>query len=201
MRIASLLISALAALTAIAAPLRSNDVTSLESDPEAIIISHQVQPLPSSKQARKVYLGIRTPAFVPSVEELKEQFIVAPDSVLFYSGPGGYIGKARTRAGQMGLQILEDSWKDKAFPDAYQALAVEDVKQFWDNASQALAELATGTVYVLVPESTIGTEFFAKSIWARVEWPALQVNTKAVKVVKIFPENDKEEVIKGARLA
>ncbi|KAF5376869.1 hypothetical protein D9615_007262 [Tricholomella constricta] len=206
MRLASILVSALVALSALAAPVPTNNGT------QPAIISHQSQTpqgvsgtglqgranIPKAKGIPSAGTSTAV-STAPSVQELKKHLSVSPSKVLFYSGPGGYIDRARARAAKMGLKILEDSWKVKTYPDTFQAsLSPAEMSKFWDNASQALAELSSGTIYVLVPEDTVGTNFFSKAIWARIEWPSLQKNSAVAKVVKIFPENDKQEIIKGA---
>jgi len=65
-------------------------------------------------------------------------------------------------------------------------------KQFWENASQALAEEAKDTVYVLLPKGS-GDDWLKTTVWARKEWPNLN---QAKKIVRINPddENDKEDI-------
>jgi len=130
---------------------------------------------------------------------MKAHFNVSPNKVMFYSGPGGYFAKARAMGASMGgLKILKDWWKDKRFPDLYHAnLPAAKMKKFWDNASVALAELSSGTVYVLLPANTVGTNFFPGTVWQRLEWNTLQKNSAVKKVVKLNPDNTKHEVIKG----
>ncbi|KAF8060772.1 hypothetical protein FPV67DRAFT_1705482 [Lyophyllum atratum] len=204
MRFASLMISALVALTALAAPLPTEKGTAAAGTLQPNVISHQPQPPPAPLQGRgpKPIVKAATKAAalaVPSVQEMKSHLSISPNKVLFYSGPGGYIDLARKKAASMGLRILEDSWKDKKFPDKYQAgLGPAEMQKFWDNASQALAQASSGTVHVLLPADTVGTNFFKGAIWARIEWGALQRNGAVTKVIKINPDNKEEEVIKGA---
>ncbi|KAG5652835.1 hypothetical protein H0H81_003459 [Sphagnurus paluster] len=163
-------------------------ITGLPSrDTQWVIISHRIQPASTSNLIIKSYEG--TPIPVPTVEELKTKLQVpSSGGLLFYSGPGGFIGPATVRAQQMGLKVLEDSWIDKTYPDEYQKkLSPADLKIFWDHASQAFAELASGTIYVLLPDYTTLQSFFPTSVWARVEWPTLEKNANVTKVLMIFP--------------
>ncbi|KAG6899900.1 hypothetical protein C0995_004754 [Termitomyces sp. Mi166 len=145
-----------------------------------------------------------SPAHVPDVAEIKKHLHVEPNKSLFYSGPGGYKAIADARAKTMGLKILETSWKDlklngKVAGSAYvdsvtNGLSDIDEGRFWDNASKAFAELSSGTVYVLLPANVHGpSNFFAKSIWARVEWQALIDNPHVTKVIMINPDNKADQ--------
>ncbi|RDB21233.1 hypothetical protein Hypma_011923 [Hypsizygus marmoreus] len=157
---------------------------------QRVVISHDA----SSIHARAPASGTKAAITkIPSVEEIKPNLRTAPNKLLFYSGPGGYINLASARAKSMGLKILEESWVNPTYPDKYSI--GPDSKKFWDNASQALAEKAAGTVYVLLSSDTKGTNFFPGAIWARVEWPTLTKNRAVTKIVKINPDNDSQEVI------
>ncbi|KAG6901412.1 hypothetical protein C0995_012302 [Termitomyces sp. Mi166 len=141
-----------------------------------------------------------SPAHVPDVAEIKKHLHVKPNKSLFYSGPGGYKTIADARAKTMGLKILETSWKDfsTVTGSAYvgnvtNGLTRDDQGRFWDNASKAFAELSLGTVHVLLPANVHGpSDFFAQSIWARVEWQALIDNPRVTKVIMINPDNKDE---------
>ncbi|GLB36801.1 hypothetical protein LshimejAT787_0310880 [Lyophyllum shimeji] len=201
MRFASLLVSALVALVALAAPLPTDKETGVAGKvTHPAVISHQ-----SSDSARGVSGAqlqgrvLKPKLTVPTVAQMKQYLNVAPSKLLYYSGPGGYEQKARQKAASMGLKILDDAWKDPSFPRQHQAaLDAASMKKFWDNASEAIAEMSSGTIYVLLPANTVGTNFHPGTVWSRLEWPELQRNSKVTKVIKVNPDNSKQEVIKGA---
>jgi hypothetical protein len=134
---------------------------------------------------------------LPTVQDCKDHLKVEKDTTLFYSGPGGYAKKARDaikdRDYLKGYKILGQLWTDNTWQNQWQN--DEDAsKKFFDICSQALAEISTGTSYVLLPKGK-GKDWQKGTVWDEYEWPHIPSNTK---VIRINPEdkNDKE-TIKG----
>ncbi|GLB40962.1 hypothetical protein LshimejAT787_0901770 [Lyophyllum shimeji] len=194
MRLTSLFVIAFAALSAVAAPL-PYETGSLATDTSQVA---DIKPSPHDRSGSPLHarapisvagkaagkLKNLQPLGVPTAQALKQQLRVQPGKVLLYAGPGGYIGQAN-----------EYIKKQEATPGAEHPT---QMPAFWDNASKALAEMASGTVYVLVPKNTAGSNFHKGTILNRIEWPALLRNHKVTKVVKVNPDNGRQEVIKGA---
>ncbi|KAK6836574.1 hypothetical protein PG987_007069 [Apiospora arundinis] len=124
---------------------------------------------------------------------------------LFYSGPNSYAKLARdaikdtkNRPYLQGYSVLADMFVDKTWADDWNNdFAKNDI--LWDVCSQALAEISTGTVYVILPrnedKSNGGTTWHAGTRWDRFEWPHIPAG---VKVIRINPEDPKQQdQIKG----
>ncbi|XXH01603.1 hypothetical protein Hte_007963 [Hypoxylon texense] len=137
----------------------------------------------------------RVPA-LPTVEECKGQLNIAPDSTLFYSGPGGYGAKARdaikARSYLAGYKILAQMWRDPSWQNQWQNDA-QASKQFFAICSQALAEASSGTIYVLLQQQP-GLDWESGTVWDTKEWPNIRNDAK---VIRINPDNDVQETIKG----
>ncbi|KAI0182775.1 hypothetical protein EV127DRAFT_448818 [Xylaria flabelliformis] len=153
---------------------------------------------PISLDIREVAVGKRgkTPP-LPSVQDCKDHLKVEKDTTLFYSGPGGYAKKARDaikhRDYLKGYKILGQLWTDSKWQDQWQN-DEQASKDFFNICSKALAELSTGTSYVLLPKGK-GHEWQSGTVWDKFEWPNIP---SATKVIRIDPDNAKdEETIKG----
>lgn len=94
---------------------------------------------------------------LPTIDEIKQQLSVAKDTSLFYSGPGGYAGKARTWAknNNKAYKILAQNWKSGNWQDKWQNDEAVSAK-FFNLASTAMAQLSAGTVYVMLPSAPRG---------------------------------------------
>lgn len=134
---------------------------------------------------------------VPSVDEIKPNLNVPAGVSLFYSGPGGYAKQARTwaRNQKNGYKVLGQLWKDSSYPDKWQSDQDTSTK-FFNVASQAMAELSAGTVYVMLPSDTTGTKWKADTVWDKYEWPNLASSVE--RVIRINPDNQNKEIIKGS---
>ncbi|KAG6819250.1 hypothetical protein H0H93_013769 [Arthromyces matolae] len=152
---------------------------------------------------------------VPSVEEIKPQLDLDKKTangkknkgVLFYSGPSEqdpktgqkitYQDRARDRAAKTDRIILEDSWKDKSYPERHTTgKTPQEEKKFWVNSSKAIAQKTTGPVAkVLLPAEMKGTKFHDGTIWKEHEYQDLVDNENVRKIVKLNPDNEKEEVL------
>ncbi|KAI1754931.1 hypothetical protein F4782DRAFT_492057 [Xylaria castorea] len=155
---------------------------------------------PTTLDIRVAALGKRgkTPP-LPSIQDCKDHLKVEKDTTLFYSGPGGYAKKARDaikdkhRDYLKGYKILGQLWTDNKWQDQWQNDEKASV-DFFNICSQALAELSTGTSYVLLPEGK-GKDWKKGTVWDKFEWPHVPSGTK---VIRIDPKNAKDmETIKG----
>lgn len=133
---------------------------------------------------------------VPSVAEIKTHVNIPPNKSLFFSGPGGYAAKAVMWAynKKNGYRTLPSLWKDAKYPDQF-IINHKIAEEFNARASQAMAEVSSGIVYVMLPSDTTGTKWKKETVWNEFEWPNL--GKGVTKVIRVNPDNDKEEVIKG----
>ena len=141
---------------------------------------------------------------LPTAEELKNKLRV--EKSLFYTGrdqDGRVTSKTAHKWGKDNgnYKILEDSWNPDGWPsikDANGNYNNKWGKLFFDPASQAFAEKSKGTVYVMLPQGIGGEkdDWDTKSVWARVEWPALQKNTAVEKVIRIDHDGKNQVTIK-----
>ena len=141
-------------------------------------------------------IHIRDTPPLPEVDEIKKHLDVAKDTSLFYSGPGSYAKKARDWAKNKknGYKVLPQFWKDSKYPDPWQN-DPDTSSDFFNRASQALAELSSGIVYTMLPSDTKGKDWKAGTVWDKYEWPNL--GPDVTKVIRVNPDNDDEETIKG----
>ncbi|KAH8599279.1 hypothetical protein B0O99DRAFT_386447 [Bisporella sp. PMI_857] len=147
---------------------------------------------------------------VPTVAEIKKHLIVKPNTSIFYSRIGPNTGsykpvamKWRDTYHKTG-KVLEESWDTKqTWTTTYGKASVQaraDQDLFWDNACKALAQLASGTVYVVLGPKIVAPNWGdMTTVWARIEWPALKDNANVKQVIQIDPETNKRTVIKGEK--
>ncbi|KAI9784926.1 MAG: hypothetical protein M1816_000562 [Peltula sp. TS41687] len=156
------------------------------------VLSAPIEPTGDTSPRDGKVVARATPP-LPTLAECKQQLNVAKDNSLFYSGPGGFAKKAKKWAtdNKPGYKILGQQWKDTKWQDQWQN--DEDVSfKFFDLASQAMAELSTGTVYVMLPSDTSGTDWWKGTVWDRAEWPNIK---HADRIIRVNPDNDKQETI------
>lgn len=138
---------------------------------------------------------------LPTIQDCKDHLNVAKDTSLFYSGPGGYAGKARQKirdvANLKNYKILGMMWTDSTWQNQWQN-DEQASKDFFNICSQAMAEASSGTVYVLLPPGK-GTDWKKGTVWDSYEWPNL--GSGVDKVIRINPDNTDEEVIKDTTAA
>jgi len=60
-----------------------------------------------------------------------------------------------------------------------------------------MAELSSGTVHVLLPKDIGVNNFFRPSVWADIDWAALQKNSKVTAVIHVNHENNDKQYFKG----
>ena len=133
---------------------------------------------------------------LPSIQDIKDHLNVPKDVSLFYSGPGSYAKQALdwAKKNNSGYKILSQLWTDPNYQNKWQKDEDTSTK-FFNLASQAMAELSSGIVYVMLPSDTKGTDWKKDTVWAEYEWPNLGSAVK--EVVRVNPENDDQETIKG----
>ncbi|KAK7959638.1 uncharacterized protein PG986_004492 [Apiospora aurea] len=88
----------------------------------------------------------------------------------------------------MGYKILAQKWITPNWQDQWQS-DEQASKEFFDICSQALAEMATGTAYVLLPKvaaNETGKDWFPGTVWADYEWPNIPAG---VTVIRINPDD------------
>ena len=136
---------------------------------------------------------------LPSVSDCKAQLKMGDDTSLFYSGPGSYAGKAKkwrnADKSRSSYKILGEKWVDPKWQDKWQNDETVS-KEFFNICSQAMAEASSGTVYVMLPSDTKGTDWHKGTVWDKFEWPNL--GSGVTKVIRVNPDNDNSETIKGA---
>ncbi|KAF4622345.1 hypothetical protein D9613_009565 [Agrocybe pediades] len=159
-------------------------------------------PLPVAKVGLDE-LVVRAPPPIPSLAEVKAQMNVLPNTSLFYScnelGEGS-CRQARewARKNKPEYKVLAQMWKNPAYPNPWQTDEATS-KAFFDVASQAMAELSAGTVYVILGPWTQpdGKDWYSGSVWARKEWPALLPNTRATPIIRVNAATGATIRIKG----
>jgi len=114
------------------------------------------------------------------------------DKALFWSGPKGtsYKGPSEVKAKSKGLQTLQDLWKTPAYPGS-----APRNRKFWEKASGIMADNTSGKAHVLLPKTG---EPDKKSVWTKIERPALEKNPKVSSIVRLNPEDHHEQVIHQA---
>ncbi|KAG6883734.1 hypothetical protein C0993_004187, partial [Termitomyces sp. T159_Od127] len=101
---------------------------------------------------------------------MKQHLSVAPDKSLFYcGGRKPFKGTAVQRAKQTGEKILAMAWDENwtEHENVRLTYSADGVKRFWENVSQAFAEISPGMVHVLLEDDVGIDDFVETSIWAR----------------------------------
>jgi hypothetical protein len=144
-----------------------------------LICSSLVSATPSSPLRR------RAPTPKPKIPDLaacRKIVKVKPDKALFWSGFGRQQHIPNEAAKKLGLWMDNDS-----YPPGFAALAngasEREIRKFQDDFSQAFAEAASGTVYVLTPADGVD----ATRVFASVEYPALKKNPRVKAILAIDP--------------
>jgi len=138
----------------------------------------------------------------PTTEVMKPQLTINVGTSLFYSGldQGVSLKQVRKWADDHGggYKILADSWKSEQWREAQLAKTAKTKKKsFWNNASEAMAQLSSGRVYVILPPGVgVHTDDYPKSTWSDFEWPALKSNSRVTSVIRIDPDGKNPVSIK-----
>ncbi|KAI9934549.1 hypothetical protein ASPWEDRAFT_30915 [Aspergillus wentii DTO 134E9] len=148
----------------------------------------------------------------PTVEEVEKALDVKKNAAIFYSGPEKHaifhktyedltnkeIGK---RSYLKNYKTVRESFNPSNWAKKYiRQNKIKDQRKFWEIASKAYANKAEGTVYVMLPEEP-GTKWHENTIWDKTEWPTLKASHKVQNVIRINPDNDHQEAIKGKVVA
>ncbi|KAF9552383.1 hypothetical protein CPC08DRAFT_714662 [Agrocybe pediades] len=137
---------------------------------------------------------------------MKRHLRVLPDTSLFYSsnqkittGPRSeQQAQAWARGNHPTYKILKDMWTDSRYLRPW--MKTDKVKDFFDVASKAMAELSSGTVYIFMGgawSQADGKDWYDQSVWARIEWPALQTNHNVHTVYRVNSDTGATIKIKG----
>jgi hypothetical protein len=135
---------------------------------------------------------------IPSMANIKQHLKVLPNTSLFYSriakGAPSYklVAKAWRDNHNPSLYVLEESWDPtQSWTQFYGytgGASVFEKDIFWARACKALAELASGRVFVVLGPGIIAPDWGDfDTAWAKYEWPALQVNNAVKEVVQVNP--------------
>lgn len=65
-------------------------------------------------------------------------------------------------------------------------------------ASQAMAKLSSGIVYIMLTSDSQGTHWLEETEWNKQERPNLDL--AVTEVIRVNPDNDDQETIKGGTL-
>ena len=129
---------------------------------------------------------------VPSIAEIEQHFKVPtlPSDGLFWSSnrtPGDweYLSNAYAQRPPVMRFTLDLLWKDDWYKlqTDDQTHSADQIREFWNRASQAMASLNFGVVYVLLPQSDDPTGWSDTSTWALVEYPTLTKNGTGVQKI------------------
>jgi hypothetical protein len=140
---------------------------------------------------------LNTPV-IPSMANIKQHLKVLPNTSLFYSriakGAPSYklVAKAWRDNHNPSLYVLEESWATTQnwtqFYGYTGGASVFEKDIFWARACKALAELASGRVFVVLGPGIIAPDWGDfDTAWAKYEWPALQANSAVKEVVQVNP--------------
>lgn len=116
----------------------------------------------------------------PDLAEVKKHLThVTENNYLLYSGgegQGSFAKKAKDwrDSKSNGYKILSEMWDNSRWADKW----AEKMENLFELASEGMAQLSSGKVYVMLPSDTKGTAWVEKSHWNRFGWPALQKNTR-----------------------
>ena len=148
-------------------------------------------PLPVPEPEAQNLVARSPPPPIPTLEQIKQQLNVPPGESLFYSCDKNNLGSCKqakewAKKNHPSLKVLTQLWVNRRYPDTWQA-DPHVSKNFWDVASQAMAEKSSGTVYVVLGpwKSSDGKDWWAGSVWARKEWPALIANRAVTSVIRV----------------
>ena len=85
-------------------------------------------------------------------------------------------------------KVLGQLWIDQDYQKPWH-VEEEASKKFFDVASQAMARMSSGTVYVVMGpwKQKDGKDWYDQSVWARKEWPELEKNKEVKSVIRVNP--------------
>lgn len=143
---------------------------------------------------------------IPSIANIKQHLKVLPNTSLFYSriavGAPSYklVAKAWRDNHNKNLYVLEESWATtQSWTQFYGytgGASIFEKDIFWARACRALAELASGRVFVVLGPGIIAPDWGDfDTAWAKYEWPALQANSAVKEVVQVNPHTGSMIVI------
>jgi hypothetical protein len=158
---------------------------------------------PGSKQGPISIL--KTPG-IPTMANIKQHLKVLPNTSLFYS---------RIAIGAPSYKLVAKTWRDNHNPSLYVLEESWDTTQswtqfygytggagafekdiFWARACIALAELASGRVFVVLGPAIVAPNWGDfDTAWAKYEWPALQANSAVKEVVQVNPYTSSTTII------
>jgi hypothetical protein len=139
--------------------------------------------LATAEEAGKVMPKVRGPGDGVKIVKLSADFATEPNKAYFWSGLGRGGDKvaakiASSHGGTTLEQLLETRGIDIPPWDASNPVSV----QAWENASQAYAQGASGTV-----NAVIGDTLRPGNIWETMELPALKTNPNVTEIIQINP--------------
>ncbi|KAI1842885.1 hypothetical protein JX265_012014 [Neoarthrinium moseri] len=126
---------------------------------------------------------------MPGLGEFKAQMEhIDENTCVFYSGLGagseGKVKKLRDERDYLrGYKILDERWTDRNFIKNLKRFNGTP-KQFFAQASLALAQSCSGVVYVFLPEGD-GLNWDAGTIWDQQEWPGLPKGAGVTEVIRL----------------
>ena len=137
-------------------------------------------------------------AVIPSIANIKQYLNVLPNTSLFYSriakGAPSYklVAKGWRDNHNPSLYVLEESWAPtQSWTRFYGYTGVASASEkdvFWARACRALAEMASGRVFVVLGPGIVAPDWGDfDTAWAKYEWPALQANRAVKEVVQVNP--------------
>ncbi|KAI1841853.1 hypothetical protein JX265_010837 [Neoarthrinium moseri] len=139
----------------------------------------------------------RAPDRAPTAAECQAQLNVPAGKTLFWTGGTSKdaIKAVRERDYLKGYKRISQMWKSQSWADQY-IMDINLEKDFWCACSTALAQLTTGTAYVMMPTGT-GNGANFDSVWADCEWPYIGPQTQYV--IRLDPSDaSHKEYIRGA---
>ena len=138
---------------------------------------------------------------VPTITKIKEHFNVEglPNTALFWSSCGTGVGDtwkdlSNAYANSVHRLTLDLMWKDAWYEQFIRANSTDgDVREFWNRASEAMADISSGVVYVLLPPTGGPRTWSECSTWNLVEYPVLITKGNVNKICRVNYNSNTEE--------
>lgn len=137
---------------------------------------------------------------VPTVTDFIDKYLNIPkDGSMFWAGPGDYEAAAKKKIASVpGLskyKVIADMFTDQDLAAEWTSPARKksnpaEYKEFWDNASKAMAEGSKGVVYVILPKGQdTPSTWYKGTVWDKTEFKYLKLNKEVEKLYAIHPED------------
>jgi len=150
---------------------------------------------------------------LPSLQDCKDHLSVAPNTCIFYAGRRGSIkARAWAQKNNKAYKVIAQQWTDSSW--TFQWQNDEDASAaFFNIASQAYAEICSGTIYVMLPRGKNAFDWQKVSYWnTLITYPTLTLHLKGFvwdafewpsssgddRVIRVNSDDDDQDIIRGS---